>query len=288
MGSVCCKSGEKDHEPSVYSSLHGESGEKYIGLDDNFSLSVIIGTGKFSEVRRAYDNLGKPIAIKCVKISFVRNQVHLLKREISILQSLDHENVIKLYSVYQDVDYLYLVMEYCAGGNLQDRLQKAGRMPEHIAKKLARELLSALAYMHTKNIGHRDLKPENILFTEDGVAKIADFGFARYIKESRSLSTVGTPLYIAPEIIKGNYNSKCDIWSLGITLYYSMLGRPPYIADSIEELFSNITQHPIDWSGLSTGASGFLKELLEKNPDKRKSASELLSHEWLGMNEENV
>ena len=65
-------------------------------------------------------------------------------------------------------------------------------------------------------------------------------------------------------------------------------GRPPYIADSIEELFSNITQHPIDWSGLSTGASGFLKELLEKNPDKRKSASELLSHEWLGMNEENV
>ena len=259
-----------------------------LGLDDNFSVSVIIGSGKFSEVRRAYDNLGKLIAIKCVKLSFVRNQLHLLKREISILRNIDHENVIKLYSVYQDLDYLYLVMEYCSGGNLQDRLQKAGVMPEYLAKKLARELLSALSYLHKQNVGHRDLKPENILFTEDGVAKIADFGFARHIKEARSLSTVGTPLYIAPEIIKGAYNTKCDIWSLGVTLFLSMLGRAPYMAESIEELFLNITTQPVDWTGLSLPAASFLKELLEKNPDKRKSAEKLLNHNWLGMNDENV
>ena len=186
------------------------------------------------------------------------------------------------------MDYLYLIMEYCSGGNLQDRLHKAGVMPEYVAKKLTRELLSALSYMHKQKIGHRDLKPENILFTEYGVAKIADFGFARYIKQARSLSTVGTPLYIAPEIIKGVYSTKCDIWSLGITLYLSMVGRPPYIADSIEELFINITTKPVDWNGLSLPASDFLKCLLEKNPDKRKSAEWLLNHVWLDLNEENV
>jgi calcium-dependent protein kinase len=130
-------------------------------------------------------------------------------------------------------------------------------------------------------ICHRDIKPENILFSETGKPVLADFGFARYITSVNGLSTLGTPLFLAPEINDGTYDSKCDVWSLGISLYYALTGLLPFKGEFLDELMRNIKLAPIAWDKLGDQESNFLKIMLERNYKNRASADELLQHEWL-------
>mmetsp|Transcript_26332 Transcript_26332/g.25512 ORF Transcript_26332/g.25512 Transcript_26332/m.25512 type:complete len:146 (+) Transcript_26332:201-638(+) len=143
--------------------------------------------------------------------------------EVKILKQLDHPNIIRMYEVFLDKKYMYIVTELVKGGELQDEILNKGRLVERNAAVLMRELLMAVSYMHIRGIVHRDLKPENILLEENkdfSQIKVIDFGTAAQIKEGETLSDrIGTPYYIAPEVLDQEYDNKCDLWSCGVIIY---------------------------------------------------------------------
>ena len=174
-----------------------------------FTMGSILGIGKFSEVKQArFDN--KEIAVKCINIFQMKDDIKHLKREMKILKKIRHPNIIEFYEIYESKDNIYITMEICRNGSLKERVNRDGPVPIHELKIIAGKLLSALKYLHSQGICHRDLKPDNILFTEKDV-KIADFGLARFMNGTNTYSMVGTPYYLSPEVISGDYNLKCDI-----------------------------------------------------------------------------
>jgi len=182
-------------------------------------------------------------------------------------------------------------MEYAEGGELMDLLQKYGKCSEVNAKRLFKELVSAVAYLHSEKIAHRDLKPENILLDIEGNIKLSDFGLAR-VADSNSMMTTfcGTPQYIAPEVIKlGNksaYTPAVDMWSLGCILFLILTNKLPFDGEDLNLLFKNIQEvkysFPSDLeTTISTEARDLIRRLLELDPNKRLTAEEVLKHPWL-------
>ena len=165
---------------------------------------------------------------------FRERYLRAMHDEIDILQTLKHDNIIKLHSVYEDKATLYIVMEECKGGELFQRIVEKGQYTEHDAAKVAKQLLSALDYMHTvNNVVHCDLKPDNILFldkSDESLVKIIDFGMSKVLPRLQYLTHLcGTPYYTAPEVIKEKkYNHACDMWSVGVILYVMIFGYPPF------------------------------------------------------------
>lgn len=167
---------------------------------------------------------GEWLAIKSIRKAKV-SKIEVLKREIDILKEVRHPNIIRLVEVYEDERYLHLITEVCTGGELFDRIiaktQSAeGHFSEHDAATLVRDILDAIRYCHSKGIVHRDLKPENFLFlttAEDSPIKIIDFGLSRHddVLKGVMKTKVGTPYYVAPEVLRREYTNSCDIWSIG-------------------------------------------------------------------------
>ena len=145
----------------------------------------------------------------------VKEDLQNLQRELTILKRVDHPNIIKLYEVFEDEKYIHIVMEYCSGGELYDRIEKKKKFSEKEAAFLMYKLFHAINHLHTLNISHRDLKPENCLFDtkkENAEVKLVDFGLASKFNKDLGMSTVvGTPYYVAPEILSGHYGPECDI-----------------------------------------------------------------------------
>ena len=137
--------------------------------------------------------------------------------------------------------------------------------------------MEAINYLHTKNIVHRDIKPENILFTKEGVLKIADFGTSKFFYKNKMTATHGTPYYIAPEVLDGSYDEKCDVWSVGVILYILLSGYPPFYGNSDEEIMIKVGKGKYDfkWKSfdvVSQQAKSLISKLLTKNVNKRCSA----------------
>ena len=154
-----------------------------------------------------------------------------LTNEIKIMKQLDHPNIVKLYEIYQDTRNIYLITEYLEGGELFDLILKSKHFNENIAAKIMKQLLSAIAYCHSKKIVHRDLKPENLLIVKTNTyeIKVIDFGLSRTFEPNKNMySRMGTPFYIAPEVLKKKYNEKCDVWACGVILYILLSGNPPF------------------------------------------------------------
>ena len=245
-----------------------------------------IGQGKFGAVIKAhYTKTGETRAIKKVVIT-AENQLE----EIEILKKLSHPNIVSPIEYCRDSDDLFIVTEYCEGGTLYDRIAQEGRLNEDICKNYAKQILSGLAYCHHNGIVHRDIKPENLLFdttTSNARIKIIDFGISTKFSKNYFLDKkCGTCYYIAPEIIKGRYNEKVDIWSLGVVLYVMFTGRPPVDGDNqINILMKIMNLKQIDFSSVekfvSPAGVSFLKQMLEISIDNRASANMLLQHEWL-------
>ena len=253
-----------------------------------------LGGGNFGTVRKAYrreeKNKRQYYAIKSIsKKNLDEKDFEGLVKEVDIISSLDHPNIIKFYETYHDKFYFHLVMELCKGRDSFNQIVIIEKCEEKKVVSLIAKVLLAIAHCHSRGITHRDLKPENILYENnepDAEIKIIDFGLSRkYAKDEKMHSVLGTPYYVAPEVLKGNYNEKCDIWSIGAMTYLLLCGEYPFNGGSDKEIFddilnSNVHFNSIKWNKISNNAKSFVKSCLEKNPDKRPSAIKALDHPW--------
>lgn len=216
--------------------------------------------------------------------------VTLLRRELEIMSQLDHPNLVKLFEIYEDEQYVHLVMEYCSGGDVAERIIDKGNFSEKEAGFIMEKLLCALDYLHSHNISHRDLKAENFLyenFSEDSEVKIADFGMSvKFGANMRMKSLAGTPYYLAPEVLKGSYTKMCDVWSLGVFLYFILSGSHPFRGIQIEEIFEKISDGEVFfngkiWDTVSMHAKDFIGKMLVVDPKKRITIAKALLHPWI-------
>jgi calcium-dependent protein kinase len=208
----------------------------------------IIGSGKFGIVRiaRPKSDPNMKFAIKSITRNAIKGDIKMLTRELDILIEVDHPNIVKFYEMFVDQDYVHIVMEYCTGGELFERITKKGKIKEKDAAKIVKYVLMAIKHLHEKGICHRDIKPENLLFentSDSAKIKLIDFGLSKFISESTEgdLQTkVGTPYYVAPEVLKGVYDKRCDLWSIGVITYILLCGYPPFYGSNNKEIFDKI------------------------------------------------
>jgi calcium-dependent protein kinase len=255
----------------------------------DYEVSGKLGEGTYGSVFRAeHRKADVTRAIKAIKRKNIDSVS--FNNEITILKSVDHPNIIKLYECYYDMNYYYMVEEYLPGGDLYDYIKKQKFFSEKKAAFIISQILSALNHLHSKRIVHRDLKPENIVFIEtssnDLLIKLIDFGTSVYLKSDHLTQELGTIYYIAPEVFKGNYNEKADIWSTGIILYTMLCGHPPFRGNKEDDIKNKILDGVIEFSAkefenVSRGAIEFIKELLNYAPNKRPTCEEALNHPWL-------
>ena len=206
----------------------------------------MLGKGAFGEVYKGVDKKNPEfvVAIKVLKKHKMSQEdlAHIMD-EVDLLRKVDHPNIVEYFETYDDKHYLYLVMELCTGGELFDSQEKCIKGGKPYTEKDAAEViykcLEALHHCHSLGITHRDIKPENIMFGKDNEVRLVDFGLAKDTKHHMK-AYAGTPYFMAPEVIKGYYTHKCDIWSLACVLYMLMAGKLPYTGTSREEVFEKI------------------------------------------------
>lgn len=204
--------------------------------------------------------------------------------------------MIKVHEIMEDDGRYYIISELMNGGELYDRILQMKKFTETDVAKICIQILRGLNYMHKKNIAHRDIKPENILLASKDIdnleLKITDFGFAKcYDPEQGGLTeTLGSPLYMAPEIIKKlPYDCSVDIWALGVMTYIMLSGKPPFKGKSKDDVFVEITTKNINypgetWKNISKEAKSFIRKMLIRDPKQRSTAEELIKDEFLVKN----
>ena len=281
----------------------------------NLTFFQCIGKGTYGEVYMTKKGeIKEPFATKIVHKRILKNDKlkDSLKKEIEILRDIKHENIVKLYEVKENKDSFFLVMELCNGGSLSKCLEKYKEkynkpFSEEIVQYLMKQIVTAIKYCHSKKILHRDIKPDNILIKFNSeqeknnidmlksTVKIIDFGFARYLPESESASTVvGSPAYMDPGIleklsklkkkIKCNYtyNEKVDIWSLGIICYEMIIGTLPFNSNSLEALLNDVKKGKYSLpTNLSREIVSFINGMLQYDLNKRLSIDALYQHVFL-------
>ena len=219
----------------------------------------------------------------------------LLKNEINILKKLSHPNIVRIYEFYESCNCYYLINEFCSGGELFNYINNS-KFNEQQLSIIFYQVFSGLKYLHENKILHRDLKPENILVCKKELdleageeyfwVKIIDFGTAKIFENDKNENTVvGSPYYIAPEVLNKNYNEKCDSWSVGVILYMFLVGRPPFDGQNNFEIIHSIRHNNYDENNEkllshSPEVRDLISHLLEKDINKRFSAKEALNHVW--------
>lgn len=260
-----------------------------------YRIKDIIGVGTFGEVRVCvHRETGTRRAVKIYRKDLMPNETHKakLEREISILRALDHPNIIRVFEFFEDSKRFFIVMEYCRGGELFDEINKNTKFTESQSAQIMHQLFSAVAYLHQKRIVHRDLKLENILLEEKHDLlniKLIDFGTACVMDRFKMIhGTIGTAYYIAPEVLDGVYDEKCDLWSCGVIMYLLLTGRPPFEGRHDTEVVENVRrgsytfEEPI-WSKISPEAKNLVSKLLVP-PSSRLNAGDTLKHPWITHN----
>ncbi|XP_041850584.1 mitogen-activated protein kinase kinase kinase kinase 5-like [Melanotaenia boesemani] len=260
---------------------------------DDFEILLRVGGGTYGEVYKARNKQnGELAAIKVIKME-PEDDFSIIQQEIIIVKSCKHPNIVAYYGSYIRVNKLWICMEFCGGGSLQDIYHVTGPLSEPQIAYICREMLQGLDYLHAQKKIHRDIKGANILLNDLGEVKLADFGISAQITATlaRRMSFIGTPYWMAPEVaaveIKGGYNELCDIWSVGITaIELAELQPPMFDVHPLRVLFlmSKSGYQPPklkDKSKWSSMFYNFVKAMLVRNPKKRPSASKMLSHMFL-------
>lgn len=243
---------------------------------DDFQLLRVLGKGSYGKVMLVKKSGGDEVfAMKMLRKDHIvkRNQVEHTRTERSVLEAATHPFIVDLKYAFQTPTKLYVVLEYCAGGELFFHLSRAGRFSEGRCKFYASEILLALQYLHSQNIIYRDLKPENLLLDSEGHAKVTDFGLSKEgIADNISAKTLcGTPEYLAPEILnKAGHGKAVDWYSFGALIYEMLTGLPPFYTRDREKLFERIKKGELTFpSYVSIQAKDILKGLMTKDPNKR-------------------
>merc|ERR1719491_911710 len=282
----------KSAKSSADGLIEGSSTGKH--FNEVYKLGKQLGEGAFSVVKEGQNRqTHDSYAIKCItKAKLSKEDEIALKDEIDVLKDFDHQHIIRLYDVFEEPQHYYLVTEKMTGGELFDRIVQKSYYNEKEARDTCEIVFSAIHYCHQKNVAHRDLKPENLLLTsenDDSDIKIADFGFAKRVIQPKSLTTqCGTPGYVASEILEGKpYDTKADMWSIGVIVYILLGGYPPFIETNQRTLFRKIRKgqyefHEEYWGQVSEDAKDLIRNLLTVDPDQRIDSSQALADKWIG------
>lgn len=254
-------------------------------------------------------------AIKTIDKSKVSN-VERFKLEVEIMMRLDYPSILRLYDYFEDKKYIYLVLEICNGGELFDKIISQKYYGENEARVIFKQIISAIFYCHQNGVCHRDLKPENFIMIskkDPYNLKVIDFGLSRTFGSSGPLSVdiansvesspakgrrqtkavlktkAGTPFYIAPEVLTGNYNEKCDVWSCGVILYILFCGYPPFYGESNKEILEAVKRGKLDfstpeWKDKSKSAIDLIRKMIT-NHEERLFADEVMRHPWMQSNQ---
>ena len=247
-----------------------------------------LGEGTFGKVKLGiYIKTREKVAVKIInkkKLKEKNDQIHL-KREIDLLQKINHINIISVYEIFENIDNYYIVMEYCAKGELFNYIVSKKRLNETEASYYFYQLINGLEYLHSIGISHRDIKPENLLLTNNYILKIIDFGLSNYYYENINIflkTPCGSPCYSSPEMVSGKpYNGfKVDIWSCGIVLFAMLCGYLPFDDKSDDKIiFKKIVENDIKYPYfLSDMARDIITKLLIKDPNKRINIKQIKLH----------
>lgn len=270
----------------LYKPRHAKS-----DVEKKYKIGEELGQGNFAVVKKCVDRkTNKTYAVKIIDKALCEGKEEMIETEVSLLRSVNHQNIVGLVEEFDTPTKLYLVLQYVSGGELFERIVDKGSYTEKDASRIVREMTEAVAYLHEKNIVHRDLKPENLLFAtpeEDSEILVADFGLSKLVSDSSVLSTAcGTPNYVAPEILRqAGYSKPVDVWSLGIITYILLCGYPPFYDDNDTKLFQLIMKGKFEfqspyWDDVSESAKDLIKKMLIVNPANRLTAADVLKHPW--------
>jgi len=270
-------------------------------VEDKYTMKDVLGTGAFSQVRLAEskEQPGRLFAIKVIDKKALKGKEDSLENEIRVLRRLDHPNVVKLLEAYESKASVYLVMELVTGGELFDRIVEKGSYTEKDAADLIKQVLSAVAYMHSEGVVHRDLKPENLLYhssDEDSKIMISDFGLSKMEDSGIMATACGTPGYVAPEVLAQKpYGKAVDVWSIGVISYILLCGYPPFYDENDANLFAQILKGEFEfdspyWDDISSEAKEFIRQLMCVDVDRRLSCESALQHAWItgAKSEKNI
>jgi calcium-dependent protein kinase len=267
---------------------------------DGVQTGPVLGSGISGVVRLVtHKATGVKYAVKCLDLGLVDTEEGLmqLREEIFIMCQLDHPNIVRLEEVYESHSEIYLVQELCLGGELFDRLdeQPDYHYTEAECARLIKQMLCAVRYLHSKGIIHRDLKLENFLFSssaQDSELKMIDFGLSKHFRYGEiHQEAVGTPYTVAPEVIRGRYDERCDIWAIGVIAFLLLSGDPPFGgcggSESLMTVRANILNGSFEfepaeiWDLVSPTAKEFINTLLVTNPKLRPTATVAQNLTWL-------
>ena len=256
-----------------------------------YKYGRVIGRGAFGKVNIGLNILtGRIVAIKSFNKKNLVNESakNKILYETNLMRGLWHPSVTKILETFECENYMLIIMEYISGGNLQNFVKKRRKLCEKTAKILFRQIIQGIRYIHSRGIVHRDIKLENILLDLNNIIKICDFGVGKLIKPNTILKDqCGTPVYMAPEILKGNgYKGfPVDIWSAGVALYIMLSGTLPFNKDKEHDLEYAILNNNIkEIKDISEEGNNLLKNILEKDPNKRFTCNQILEHPWLNNN----
>ena len=271
-------------------------------FSSHYKILSFLGEGSYGKVFKAREiSTGRVIAVKKMSIGDSQSKYNKIIKEINLLKSLDHPNIVKYYDFFQEEEYIYLMMEYLEGCTLKQYIKNNENISEDNARTIIKQLLTALSYLHyTCDICHRDVKPENIMFKEKNDInhlKLLDFGLSLDSFESKKhLENCGTLVYMAPELLINNikYTKGVDVWSVGIILYMLLMkGKNPFYnkGDSRETIIKNIRNNNVIFScdndnlnQISKMGKDLINKLLKKNPLYRYTIRSALEHPWITLN----
>ena len=259
----------------------------------DFELLANLGKGGYGKVNLYRHKItGAEYAIKLIDKTKFQNkgQKVLFAREIDIMYKIHHPNIVRLFTHFEDESNCYIVLEYIKKGNLYSYRNS---MPNKVldaatTANIVVELVCALYYLHNMNppIIHRDIKPENLLLDNDGHLKLTDFGGSNYLEGSLRYTTCGTEIYYSPEmILEKGYDTRVDIWAIGILIFELMVGREPFKKDGLHSMKENILQLRINWpSSMNILAKNLITRILKFNPNERPTLKEILEHQFITSN----
>lgn len=257
-------------------------------LHKYYEIYETIGSGGFAKVKLGRHILtGEKVAIKIMSKKDLGDDLPRVKLEIEAMKNLSHQHICRLYQVIETSTQIFMVIEYCPGGELFDYIIAKDRLSEEETRVFFRQIVSAIAYVHSQGYAHRDLKPENLLIDADHNLKLIDFGLCARPKGGLSyelMTCCGSPAYAAPELIQGKayIGSEADVWSMGVLLFALLCGYLPFDDDNCMVLYRKITRGKYDnphW--LSPGSILLLNQMMQVEPKRRLTVRQLLDHPWV-------